>query len=299
MKAESMLVTFWGTRGSISTPGPHTEKYGGNTACVSVRQGPTILVFDAGTGIRELGLHLMREYGRTGAPLEVHLLLSHTHWDHIQGLPFFSPAYLPDTKLNIYGSPKKGRFLSAVLERQMDTQYFPVSMREWKSHIAIREIKNDRIDINGIHIVSEEQHYHPGGSIRFRVTSGHAKVVYASDVELDAFMTSGPPDANQALPAHADAYKAFIQDADLLIGDGQYTTEEYMRYAGWGHTSAPVLAKTALSCGVKRLAIFHHDPQHSDRYLDRMVHRLGVEYAEKAPSGSLFLAREGMTLAIG
>ena len=293
-----MLVTFWGTRGSISTPGPQTEKYGGNTACVSVRQGSTIIIFDAGTGIRELGLRLMREYERTGAPLEVHLLLSHTHWDHIQGLPFFSPAYLPDTKLNIYGSPKKGRFLASILEGQMDTEYFPISMREWGSRVAIREIKNHCIDINGIEVVSEEQHYHPGGSIRFRLSSGAAKIVYASDVELDAFITGRPADKSKKVKAQVAAYKAFIQDADLLIGDGQYSTEEYKRCVGWGHTSMPVLAEVASECGVKRLAVFHHDPQHSDHYLDRAAHRLSPEYAEGEDPMSLFWAREGMTLSV-
>jgi phosphoribosyl 1,2-cyclic phosphodiesterase len=294
-----MLVTFWGTRGSISTPGPQTEKYGGNTSCVSVRQGSTIIIFDAGTGIRELGLRLTREYQQTGTPLEVHLMLSHTHWDHIQGLPFFSPAYLPDTKLNIYGSPKKGRFLAAILAGQMDTQYFPVSMNEWKSQVCIKEIKNHCIDINGIEVVSEEQHYHPGGSMRFRISSGEAKIVYASDVELDAFMTGRPSEKSEEQQAHAAAYRAFINDVDLLIGDGQYTPEEYKRCAGWGHTSMPVLAEVASSCGVKRLACFHHDPQHSDHFLDRMAHRIGPEYAEGENPMSLFFAREGMTLSIG
>ncbi len=294
-----MLVTFWGTRGSISTPGPQTEKYGGNTPCVSVRQGSTIIILDAGTGIRELGLRLMREYEKTGSPLEVYLFLSHTHWDHIQGLPFFAPAYLPDTKLHIYGSPKKGRFLAAILEKQMDTQYFPVSMQEWKSQVTIEEIGNDGVDVNGMRVVAEEQHYHPGGSIRFRVSSGDANIIYSTDVELDAFVAGQSADTHEAQQVHTAAYKAFIKDAELLIGDGQYTADEYKRYVGWGHSSMPVLADAAASCGVKRLAVFHHDPMHSDHFLDRMAHHFASEYTEEESPMSMFWAREGMTLSIG
>jgi len=299
MKGQSMLVTFWGTRGSISTPGPQTEKYGGNTPCVSVRQGSTIIILDAGTGIRELGLRLMREYEKTGTPLEVHLFLSHTHWDHIQGLPFFAPAYLPDTKLNIYGSPKKGRFLAAILEKQMDTQYFPVSMHEWKSQVTIGEIGSDGVDVNGISVVAEEQHYHPGGSIRFRISSGQARIVYSTDVELNTVMTGPLSEKSKEQQEHAAAYKSFIQDADLLIGDGQYTSEEYKRYTGWGHSSMPVLADVAASCKVKQLAVFHHDPMHSDHFVDSLAHRFGPTYADAETPMSMFWAREGMTLSIG
>lgn len=292
-----MLVTFWGTRGSISTPGPQTEKYGGNTSCVCVRHGSTIIVLDAGTGIRELGLRLMREHKNTGQPLDIHLLLSHTHWDHIQGLPFFSPAYLPEAKINIYGSPAKGRFLASILEGQMDTEYFPVSMGEWAAKVSIREIKNHRITVDGLEIVSEEQKYHPGGSVRFSISSGKARIVYASDIELNSFIPAEICD--EAGRKDAKAYKNFIRNADLLIGDGQYSDEEYKRCIGWGHTSMSLLADTAADCNVRRLAVFHHDPQHSDQYLDRAGMRLTPFYSEGDNPMSLFWAREGLTLAVG
>ena len=135
-KPPSVFVTFWGTRGSISTPGSSTEKYGGNTPCVSYRYADTDIILDAGTGIRNLGLELEAREEK----LNLHLLLSHTHWDHIQGLPFFQPAYLPNTKISIYGSPSKGNFLEGILSRQMDINYFPVDMNAFKATISIAEI---------------------------------------------------------------------------------------------------------------------------------------------------------------
>ncbi|MBW2610202.1 MAG: MBL fold metallo-hydrolase, partial [Deltaproteobacteria bacterium] len=133
-----MLVSFWGTRGSVSTPGRITEKYGGNTPCVSVRCEDIQIIFDAGTGIRNLGVELLEEIRSEARPLLLHLFLSHTHWDHIQGLPFFMPSYYKDTKLIIYGSPHKGRFLASILKEQMDYDYFPVSMSSFVADIDIR-----------------------------------------------------------------------------------------------------------------------------------------------------------------
>jgi phosphoribosyl 1,2-cyclic phosphodiesterase len=291
-----MLVGFWGTRGSVSTPGRITEKYGGNTPCVSVRCRNTQIIFDAGTGIRNLGMELMEEIKKGENPTSLHLFLSHTHWDHIQGLPFFMPSYHKDTRLTIYGSPRKERFLASILKEQMDYEYFPVSMSAFPADISIKEMGEETIKLGELTVEWQEQVYHPGGSVRYRVNLNGKKVVYATDVELDAIFNS--EEENDESKARAQDYLDFIRDADLLIGDAQYTIEEYPHKIGWGHTSIPVLLDTAFRSRVKQLAIFHHDPQHSDKLLDY----LWVENRSKYCSGNrrmdLFWAREGMTLAI-
>lgn len=290
------FVTFWGTRGSISTPGRATEKYGGNTPCVTIRCGDVELILDAGTGIRNLGIEYLEEYdqGRPNQPL--HLFLSHTHWDHIQGLPFFLPAYKKEMKLTIYGSPKKERYLASVLKGQMDTDYFPVSMSAFAAETNIIEISEKLIHLGPISVTWQEQFFHPGGSVRYRFEFADKKIVYATDVELDSIFTSeGVPREKIEL---MEEYVGFIREADLLIADGQYTEEEYPQKTGWGHTSIPKLLEVAALSGVKQLAVFHHDPQHSDVFLDKLWITKGYKNWSEENHIKLFWAREGITLAV-
>ncbi|MCK5850169.1 MAG: MBL fold metallo-hydrolase [Kiritimatiellae bacterium] len=303
-RSAKALVTFWGTRGSVPTPGSTTEKYGGNTACVSVEYGGTEIILDAGTGIRALGISIMdraqqRVQTKKTKKQTLHLLLSHTHWDHIQGLPFFDPAYTEGTKLIIYGSPKKGRFLDSILAGQMDVNYFPVDMNALSADITIKEIASDTVSkIGRVDVSNQEQIRHPGGSLRYRLKCGTKTIVYATDVELNTFMGTNPKTKqNRTL---AKQYREFIRDADLLIADGQYTEQEYDKRKGlkWGHTSIPLLIKTAYEEGVKQLAVFHHDPQNSDSVLDSLWARYAPEYNIREPAMNIFWAREGMTLAI-
>lgn len=292
----ALHVTFWGTRGSISTPGKTTEKYGGNTPCVSIVHGEDLVILDAGTGIRVLGLELA-PFVKAGRNLSQHILLSHTHWDHIQGLPFFEPAYLHGNNLTIYGSPQKERFLESILRGQMDINYFPVQMKELAANIHIREFEEFQISIGRIKIDIQEQILHPGGSVRFRISAAGKTVVYATDVELDAAINSDQPTAkSQRLERD---YRAFIDQADLLIGDGQYSTEEYKEKKGWGHSSYPVLVQTASEQNVKRVAVFHHDPEHSDAYfetLSRSYHNESEENPSKRTE--VFWAQEGTTITL-
>ena len=291
-----MHVTFWGTRGSISTPGRTTEKYGGNTPCVFVQYQDTNIIFDAGTGIRGLGLQLAERLKDKKDNLSLHLFLSHTHWDHIQGLPFFEAAYIKGTELVIYGSSKKGRFLESILKRQMDVDYFPLGLSEMAAEIKIREISGETISLGSVVVDWQEQIFHPGGSVRYRLTAGGKRVAYATDVELDRMFRPGLKDENSdgALRDYLD----FIQDVDLLIADGQYTEEEYPEKVDWGHTSIPVILELAEKANVKQLAIFHHDPQHSDQILDRLWHECNAGIADRESGMNVFWAREGMTLAI-
>jgi phosphoribosyl 1,2-cyclic phosphodiesterase len=290
------LVTFWGTRGSISTPGRSTEKYGGNTPCVTVQCRDAYIILDAGTGIRNLGIELAEEYNGTDNQMSLHLFLSHTHWDHIQGLPFFQPAYLRDTELTIYGSPKKEDFLGAILKGLMDSEYFPVGMTSFSALINIQEISEEVINLGDVTIDWQEQVYHPGGSVRYRLAVNGKKIVYATDVELDRiFHTNQSGEESEVL---AQDYLDFVSDADLLIADGQYTAEEYLSKVGWGHSSVDVLLNAAYEARVKRLAIFHHDPQHSDIFLDQLWMKNKSKYDAAYKKMDVFWAREGLTLAV-
>ncbi len=290
-----LSVTFWGTRGSISTPGGSTEKYGGNTPCVSVRYGEDSIILDAGTGIRVLGIRLASQIREEGASTQ-HILLSHTHWDHIQGLPFFQPAYIKGTDLVIYGSAQKERFLESILSGQMDVNFFPVQMKELAANVSIREFEDRFMTIGDIHIEMQEQILHPGGSIRFKITAGGHKIVYATDVEINAAFE--PDEPTRETRRLADEYSAFIQDADLLIADGQYTESEYALKKGWGHTSVPLLLKVAHAAHVRQLAVFHHDPEHSDAHFDALEQQYAATYGSTLPPMRVFWAREGVTIEL-
>lgn len=291
--SDRAYVTFWGTRGSIPTPGNSTEKYGGNTPCVHIQHQDTDIILDAGTGIRNLGLELMQQERK----LDLHLLLSHTHWDHIQGLPFFGPAYSKDTNIHIYGSPQKESFLAGILQRQMDINYFPVDMSALKATLTIEEIKDNKLEIGTTKVKCQEQICHPGGSLRYKVEVNSKKIVYATDVELDMIIK---PDADSKHDSTKllNEYKSFIKDADLLIADAQYTEQEYISKQNWGHSSIPVVLDIAHQQGVKQLALFHHDPQRSDAQLDKMWKEHSMNYSRNDKPMNVFWAREGMTLAI-
>jgi phosphoribosyl 1,2-cyclic phosphodiesterase len=251
---------------------------------------------DAGTGIRNLGLEWLQSLDETRDRLPFHLFLSHTHWDHIQGLPFFEPAYHKGTEIVIYGSRKKGRFLESILSGQMDVEYFPVGLSELGANLRIREISDDVIRLGAVVVDWQEQIFHPGGSVRYRLTAAGKKIAFATDVELDRIVRPQP--GAEGSETYLQEYLDFIRDADLLIADGQFTEEEYPEKAGWGHTSIPVLLDLAERACVKQLAVFHHDPQHSDKILDDLWRGWHAERPNSDKNFNVFWAREGMTLAI-
>ena len=296
-KTEQTHVTFWGTRGSIPTPGRITEKYGGNTPCISVLHKDTYIIIDAGSGIRNYGLELTSEgLGTEKKKLSMHLFISHTHWDHIQGLPFFGPAYVKGNKLVIYGSPKKEQILEGILSDQMDLQYFPITMSTLEADISFKEVSDEVIQLGDVSVDCQEQHYHPGGSVRYRLSVNGKKIVYASDVELN--LAYAPDEKTEETEFRIKEYLDFVEGADLLIADGQYTGEEYETKKGWGHTSLPVLLEIAYSAKVKQLAIFHHDPQHSDKFLNDLWSKYSNKYHTSTPPMHIFWAREGLTMPI-
>lgn len=290
-----MEVTFWGTRGSISTPGRITEKYGGNTPCVSVRSGDDLIVLDAGTGLRNLGLELERDCGARLRTMTVHLFVSHSHWDHIQGIPFFAPAYMNGVRIVIYGSSSKRGFLHQIIRGQMDPGYFPVQLSMLSAELTIRELDDRCLNIGPFTVDWEEQIHHPGGSVRYRIREGARTVVYSSDVELDKFFVADPSPQQKR---QQDAYMAFVEEADLLIGDGQYTSDEYPLMKGYGHTSMTLLMDVAYRAKVSKLAVFHHEPRHTDAVIDALWREYHTRFMSMRPPMNVFWAREGLTIPI-
>jgi phosphoribosyl 1,2-cyclic phosphodiesterase len=290
-----LFVRFWGVRGSIPTPGPRTRRYGGNTSCVEVRVGETLLVFDAGTGMRELGLQLLRAKQKE---LTVHLFLSHPHWDHIQGFPFFGPAYVSTTTLYVYG-PKGDEKNYQLLSGQMANAYFPVRFSDLGANIVARSFTGTSVKAGEVKVKSFGQK-HPGGSMGFRVESGAKSVVFATDSELDQVLVDPTivkrdPDALRELP---DELVQAVQGADLLVADAQYTDEEYLQKVGWGHPRATTVVDLAAQAGVRQLALTHHDPMHSDRDVDLMVLQCQERAESLGVELEVFGAREGITLKV-
>lgn len=293
----SFFVRFWGVRGSIPTPGPRTRRYGGNTSCIEMRSEKTVLIFDAGTGLRELGISLLRNPPRTG--LDLHLFLSHPHWDHIQGFPFFGPAYLPTTTITVYGSGAEKNENYELLSGQMSNSYFPVSFKDLSARIVARAFEKDTVQA-GEFVVKRFEQKHPGGSSGFRVEHPRGVAVYATDSELDQVVTNGESavKAPRQLRRLPPALVAAAKDADLLIADAQYTDEEYPQKVGWGHPRSSTVVDFAVQAGARRLALTHHDPMQSDRDVDAKVYLAAERARLLGATVEVFGAREGVTLRV-
>jgi len=260
-----VVVRFWGTRGSIPTPGPRTMRYGGNTACVEVRCGDRIVMLDCGTGAREMGLALAREFA--GRPVEAHIFISHTHWDHIQGFPFFAPAYIPGSQLTIYSLRGADKSLQKVFTGQMDASYFPVSLADLTAKLEFVELQND-VKLGDVRI-SHVYLNHPGLAIGFRIEVGRKSVVYITDHEPYCRM-SGENELNRKLDREITE---FARGAEFYIREAQYTEEEYASKRGWGHSIWLDAVESAHGAGARLLALFHHDPMHDDAAIDQIVAR--------------------------
>ena len=274
----SMELRFWGVRGSIATPGAETAGVGGNTSCVEVRAGRTCLVLDAGTGIRRLGDSLMRE----GVD-EITLLLSHLHWDHIQGLPFFTPVYVPRTKLAVVGAGVPSLSLRDALAHQMVAPVFPIRLDELPCQLGTREVKSgDTLYIGNV-CVRVLRAQHPGGVMAYRIEHEGRSIVYATDVEHYACVDP--------------ALRAFATGADVLIYDSQYTPEEYCGAVGraklgWGHSTYEAGAELAYAAGVGTYVLFHHDPLRTDAGVAELEQRARAHFADSVA------AREGMSFSL-
>jgi phosphoribosyl 1,2-cyclic phosphodiesterase len=280
-----MRVRFWGTRGSVPTPGRETARYGGNTPCISVDAGAAApLIFDAGTGVRALGLDLA---ALPDEPLE--LFLSHTHWDHIQGLPFFAPLYQRDRPLRIWGADDPPGTLERTMQTLMAPAVFPVPFESAGARVEFRPLPFDGVSLGGVTVRAIPVH-HPGGAAGFRLQSGDAAMVYVPDNELRG--SDGPPAAVRR------SLREACRGAAVLIHDSTYTAEESPNVLGWGHSTADEAVALALETEVQTLILFHHAPQRTDEEVDRLVEHCRTTVRNAGSRLRVMAAAEGETFVV-
>jgi phosphoribosyl 1,2-cyclic phosphodiesterase len=306
-----MKVRFWGVRGSIPVPGPQTNRYGGNTSCVEVRpRGASPLIIDAGTGIRRLGKALVQEEFGEGRGV-AHLLISHTHWDHIQGLPFFAPLYQDGNELHLFARQRDDTHLRAVFESQTEDPYFPVPLSSLKADIRFHElVEGQQFEIGGARISCTRLN-HPWIAMAYRVDADGASVVYASDtapftdILLEHEFIAKPPVLGAPLdPADAAKLRAMrdglvelSRGTDLLIYDTQFTREEYRSRPHWGHSTPDDAVEIARAAQVKTLVLYHHAPARTDEAQDAILNDYRTRLVGE--SFDILAAYEGMELVVG
>ena len=296
-------IRLWGVRGSIPVPGKSTVRYGGNTSCVEVRADGEIIILDAGTGIRLLGLALDKEFGPRSMKLT--LLISHTHWDHIQGLPFFSPAYNQKNLIRVLGYEGARAGLAKILASQMETPFFPVSLRQLPSHLAIEELRDMEFQVGTVEVRSKFAN-HPGICVGYRLATSSGSIAYFPDnepyEELKLLLASrdgiSEDEARDFAAAERKKMVEFLRDCDLAIMDTQYTDEEYAKHVGWGHSSVDSVVSLALDANVAKLLLFHHDPNHDDQMIDKMVEHARALVAKSGKTLEVEAAREGAEILL-
>jgi len=296
-------IRFWGVRGSIPVPGKSTVRYGGNTSCVEVRADGEIIILDAGSGIRLLGLALDKEFGNRSMKLT--LLISHTHWDHIQGLPFFSPAYNQKNLIRVLGYEGARAGLAKILASQMETPFFPVSLRQLPSHLAIEELKEMEFRVGPVEVRSKFAN-HPGICVGYRLSTSSGSIAYFPDnepyEELKLLLASRDGISEEEARDFAGAERGkmidFLSDCDVAIMDTQYTEEEYAKHVGWGHSPVESVVSLALEANVGKLILFHHDPNHDDQMIDRMLAHARAFVAKSGKSLDVDAAREGAEILL-
>jgi len=275
-------LTIWGVRGSVPTPGPRTTRYGGNTSCVCVHReganGRQEVILDAGTGVRVLGAELVN---RGNGSLQLDLLLSHTHWDHIQGIPFFSPLFSEGNQVRVWGAKQGDTDLSVILRQQMNPVVFPVPLDEIAADLRVAHVEPGRFEIDGFQVDAMRLR-HPGNTLGYRLTpvDGGASVAFVPDNELGPGGVYGEPEDWR------EQFVRFLQGVDVLVHDAMFRAEDLEQFSGWGHSSPSEAIAVAAEAGVKRLVLFHHRPEHDDDVMDRLLedaqreaHDLGVEVA--------------------
>ena len=293
------LCTFWGVRGSIPTPGPGTVRYGGNTACIEVRADEEIIILDSGTGIRPLGLKLASEF--KDRPLRLTILITHTHWDHIQGFPFFMPAYNPKNHIRILGYEGARAGLAGIFSSQMEGPYFPIGLKELPSNITIEEVKEMHFAIGKVKVQASFMN-HPGVCVGYRLNTSNGSIVYMPDNEpfhrihakpnTDLFHREA---AREFAREQEQKMAEFARGADMLVIDAQYDAEEYKSHMGWGHGSVDDVVALAVRAQVKRLFLFHHDPEHDDERISQMVEQARKLVKANGSVLEVDAAREGLS----
>jgi phosphoribosyl 1,2-cyclic phosphodiesterase/ActR/RegA family two-component response regulator len=297
------LIRFWGVRGSIPTPGRETSIQGGNTSCVEVRVGDQIIILDAGSGIRRLGQSLMKEVTATG--LNVAILVTHTHWDHIQGFPFFVPAYHPKVNIRILGYEGAVHGLRGALFEQMQTAFFPVGLDQMATHLTFEELTDMQFDLGAVKVRTMFAN-HPGICLGYRLSTPNGDIVYMPDheayerceIERQKAERETSLDGLEYARIQDEKVVDFLRGAAVVIADSQYDAIEYPSRRGWGHTCADDTVQLAVRAGVKRLFLFHHDPDHGDEKIAAMVERAQSEVAQDGGKLVVTAAREGEEISL-
>ncbi len=296
-----MKVRFWGTRGSIPTPGRHTVRYGGNTPCVEVRlQNNELVIFDAGTGIRGLGDALMAG----GESVKAFLAISHPHWDHIQGFPFFKPAFISGNEITILGAQSRSVTLRQMISDQMDRVYFPIQLSELKARIAFRPLREGSVPICDATLSSLYLN-HPSFALGYRLDAAGRSLVYISDNEpFDRELARSVKNVDRAIVERYNRSRGnpnqrvfdFAHGATVLIHDATYTPEEYVNHVGWGHSHYLFTLEVAARAGVRKLVLFHHDQTHGDEKVDEILTKCRKEIRSRSYRFECVAAAEGMEL---
>jgi CheY-like chemotaxis protein/phosphoribosyl 1,2-cyclic phosphodiesterase len=294
-----MRVRFWGTRGSIATPGPGTNHFGGNTSCVELTtDNGDLLIFDCGTGVQRLAAALM-DQGKKA--IDANILLGHTHWDHIQGFPFFSPAFVKGNAASIYGPEGSRGSLHDVLAGQMEYTYFPIALNQLPAAITYHDLTEGIHTIGGARVATQFLN-HPAMTLGYRVEADGVAVVYLVDHEPfsdDLWRAGAEPGHIESILHDGDRRHArFMADADLVIHDAQYTPEEYPSKKAWGHSPYDYVVQIAAAAGVRRVALTHHDPSHDDRFIADMERKARSLALQRGTGLDVFCAYEGCELEL-
>ncbi len=280
-------LKYWGVHGTLPVPGPNTTRYGGNTSCVSLELADgRVIVFDAGSGIRNLGNSLMSR-----SPLTAAVLISHPHWDHLNSIPFFTPLYVPGNQITIYGAPQRDQSLRNLIEVQMDGVFFPITPEQFGASIDYVDIREERLELFGL-TVHTMHLSHPGVCLGYKVDFGGQTYCYITDNEL--FL----PGDSRADAHYLEQLTEFVRGTEILTTDTTYLDDEYPRFVSWGHSCVSEVAKLAHTAGVKQLHLFHHDPSHNDDKVDLKLTAMQEKLAELGSNTVAVAPAEGDTFEI-
>ena len=295
-------IKFWGTRGSIAVPSAETLRYGGNTTCVEVRADGEIIVLDAGSGIRPLGLALAEEF--QAQPINLSLFITHAHWDHIQGFPFFKLAYDPKNEIRIFGFDGAGATFPQILAQPMKAPFFPIAMRELSAKMDINKLTEMNCSIGKLEIRAAFVN-HPGICAGYRIFTSAGSIAFLPDHEPYEFFlhsTKGnqlnSEEAKKTASDERASLVEFLRGSDILILDAQYTDEEYETHVGWGHGSISSAVSLALDAEVQKLLLFHHDPNHDDWTVEAMEKSARELVAKSGSLLEIAAAQEGSEILL-